>query len=391
MGKSPPDQAVALGGPDPLQVGVRIRGVKNLPSADALSGRRQPLYQQMVQSLREQIRSGELAPGSQAPSESELIARFQVSSTTARRALNELAQEGLVRRVQGRGSFITELAGVQRLRHVGVLYHDLIELTGTFSAQALRGINRALADGGGEAVLLQFGQVRRNASPAAALAALAAHYRLDAILLLSPTPAAWLTEVLATGLPVAAVNFAYDELKVLSVTADHRRAMERLIERFRALGHERVAMLRGNFDPELVAGVHLSHPQEADFASGLLGSVDRYDYFDEGQLRACVARRLAHAQRPTAFLGWGYEAALAAMAEIRQHGWRVPEDVSVAFVGVPPGPTQIAGEILPIEAMSAAAVERLLAAIAGQPAEASSHFSLLSHEGATLGLAHKKP
>jgi GntR family transcriptional regulator len=55
----------------------------------------------IAQSLRDQIRSGELAPGSPLPSEAQLSARFSVSRGTVRHALSALRTEGLI--VGGRG------------------------------------------------------------------------------------------------------------------------------------------------------------------------------------------------------------------------------------------------------------------------------------------------
>jgi GntR family transcriptional regulator len=49
---------------------------------------------------------GGRAPGSAAPSEHELAARFGVSRLTARAALEELERRWLVRRRQGRGTFV---------------------------------------------------------------------------------------------------------------------------------------------------------------------------------------------------------------------------------------------------------------------------------------------
>jgi GntR family transcriptional regulator len=48
------------------------------------------------------IQTGKLPAGSPVPSENEIIAKFQVSNTTARKALHELEKEGYVTRVKGK-------------------------------------------------------------------------------------------------------------------------------------------------------------------------------------------------------------------------------------------------------------------------------------------------
>jgi GntR family transcriptional regulator len=55
--------------------------------------------------LRSQLTNGQLAPGLQLPSEPELAAEHGVSRVTVRRALGQLAEEGLIERRPGAGTF----------------------------------------------------------------------------------------------------------------------------------------------------------------------------------------------------------------------------------------------------------------------------------------------
>jgi GntR family transcriptional regulator len=67
-----------------------------------------PLYYQLKEVLRQQIRAGHLAPHTAIPSEPELVARYHVSRATVRQALNELVNEGLLYRQHGKGTFVCE-------------------------------------------------------------------------------------------------------------------------------------------------------------------------------------------------------------------------------------------------------------------------------------------
>ncbi|MCC6578897.1 MAG: GntR family transcriptional regulator [Phycisphaeraceae bacterium] len=68
---------------------------------------RTPLYQQVAALLREKIRK-EYSPGVKLPAETELASYFGVSVLTLREAMNSLAQEGLVARRQGSGTYVQD-------------------------------------------------------------------------------------------------------------------------------------------------------------------------------------------------------------------------------------------------------------------------------------------
>lgn len=66
-----------------------------------------PLYYRLYAILRERIASGVNPVGSVLPTEAEITETFNVSRITAKRALDELAAEGLVERTRGRGTTVT--------------------------------------------------------------------------------------------------------------------------------------------------------------------------------------------------------------------------------------------------------------------------------------------
>jgi len=64
-----------------------------------------PLYQQLIDVLRGALLCGEIQPGGRIPTESELSDQYKVSRITVRKAIEVLAEEGLVVKKQGRGTF----------------------------------------------------------------------------------------------------------------------------------------------------------------------------------------------------------------------------------------------------------------------------------------------
>lgn len=65
-----------------------------------------PLYAQLSEILRQKILSSEWKPSQKIPSENELNQIYGVSRMTARQVIAQLANEGLVFRVQGKGTFV---------------------------------------------------------------------------------------------------------------------------------------------------------------------------------------------------------------------------------------------------------------------------------------------
>jgi GntR family histidine utilization transcriptional repressor len=65
-------------------------------------------YQLIKRSIADGIASGQWRPGDALPSEMALTRKFHVSRMTVNRAMRELANENLIRRVPGVGSFVAE-------------------------------------------------------------------------------------------------------------------------------------------------------------------------------------------------------------------------------------------------------------------------------------------
>lgn len=74
-----------------------------------------PLYEQIKQVLRSRVLDGTYQPHQQMPSESEMMAAFNVSRITVRQALNDLQNEGLIFRLHGKGTFVSKPKAFQDL------------------------------------------------------------------------------------------------------------------------------------------------------------------------------------------------------------------------------------------------------------------------------------
>lgn len=93
---------------------------------------KKPKYQTIQDSLRDEIISDKFKNGDRFYTESELIKKFNTSSITVIRALNELAKDGYLVRIQGKGTFVSRARKNQSIEFSDVetfsINHDRVEV-----------------------------------------------------------------------------------------------------------------------------------------------------------------------------------------------------------------------------------------------------------------------
>ena len=67
-----------------------------------------PLYEQLMEEIEKNIKSGIYKPGDKIMTESEMAGAYGVSIITVRKAMGALMDRGLVVRRQGKGTFVTK-------------------------------------------------------------------------------------------------------------------------------------------------------------------------------------------------------------------------------------------------------------------------------------------
>lgn len=84
----------------------RPKGARMRLVISSVSG--EPMYEQIKQQIRSAVLSGELKPGEALPSLRKLARELRISVLTVTRAYNELADEGVVQNIQGKGTFVMD-------------------------------------------------------------------------------------------------------------------------------------------------------------------------------------------------------------------------------------------------------------------------------------------
>lgn len=106
-----------------------------------------PLYEKVKSHITDGILTGQFTPGQKLPSENELVNVLDVSRMTVNRALRELTRDGVIYRMQGVGSFVSEgrpantsLAEVRDIRDI------IVERGGVYAQELISGLETELTD-----------------------------------------------------------------------------------------------------------------------------------------------------------------------------------------------------------------------------------------------------
>ena len=99
-----------------------------------------PQYRRIETALRERIAA--LEPGARLPSDTELCREFAVSRMTARHAMQRLAEEGIVTRHPGRGSFVAQAPAHRRADRLMTFSHEMRRMGRTPHSRILERVIR---------------------------------------------------------------------------------------------------------------------------------------------------------------------------------------------------------------------------------------------------------
>jgi GntR family transcriptional regulator len=84
-----------------------------------------PIYYRIMILIKHHIQTGALKPGDMLPPESKLCEIYSVSRTTIRQAMDQLAEENLISRHRGRGSYIASPKLQRNINHLYSFSEDM--------------------------------------------------------------------------------------------------------------------------------------------------------------------------------------------------------------------------------------------------------------------------
>lgn len=281
-----------------------------------------PLYRQVERYLRRQIERGAIEPGNMLPSVKILCQEFGgLNHLTVRQALKELADEGLVESVRGRGTFVT---GPKR--KVGRIALVLPTLNDFLTTNISQSVQAALAKRSYRTIVMDSrGNGREELDNIRQLADLP----LDGAIILPVKYGDLFEEIYrlkVDGFPFVLVDRYFYDIEVPSVVVDNYNGTFDLTSHLVKQGKRRIAWV-GRL------GFSSAQDRFRGFCDALneAGLCYKRELLRDGEDSVRATRELlALKDRPDAVVYVNDLGALAGLKEIQAAGLSIPEDVAVA-------------------------------------------------------------
>ncbi len=285
-----------------------------------------PLYLQVRDRLIERIEEGQVDPSGKLPSEHEICREFQVSRTTARLAVEELIEQGLVVRLPGKGSYVRDRQPTSEgpvLRTIGVITEIDVEShpsRTTGCLMAIQGIRAAIEPLGGRIMLMSAERQQKGAVPSPDV-------EWDGLILISP-PVSLQRRFKNSTVPTVLIGSRHESVTLPSVALHTFQMAFEAVEYLVNLGHSRIAVLAS--DLKNVGRRKLLQGYEAAFLKHTLSWSEEWKVEvgeEEEDVEPLVARLIDDGV--TAFMVTGEFRISQVWDVLTRYGLQVPQDVSL--------------------------------------------------------------
>ncbi|WP_042166026.1 GntR family transcriptional regulator [Paenibacillus gorillae] len=296
--------------------------------------KRLPKYVQLKKELLQWVQTGKLRPDEQMPSEHEITQLFQMSRQTVRQALGELETEGVLYRIQGKGTFVAHPSSPEdkSIRAVGML---TTYISGYIFPHIVRGAEGKLRERGYQLLLSSTDNDKAKEQESLSLLI---QQPLSG-LIIEPTKSAqtnlnlnfYLT-LSNLNIPYVMINERYPEIHCPVVKVDDELGGFLAVEHLIKLGHRRIA---GFFKTDDLQGVNrLKGFIRAHQQYRIAVNPEWLVHYATEDLHTHVpaaANRLlqAEANRPTALVCYNDELAMKLQETFKPLHLNMPEHISV--------------------------------------------------------------
>jgi DNA-binding LacI/PurR family transcriptional regulator len=305
--------------------------------ADSGRSRPQPLYQRIKEALQDEIAQQRHDPAKPFITQRELCDRFNVSTITAVRALNDLVVEGVLVRRRGQGTFVADQpapTAAGRGTTIACIVHGLHGLSGIHVSHILTGVESACSDLGYQLVLA-------NSAESAEREEGALRRALDngaSGIVLYPVQGrsneGVYADIRRRRVPLVMIDRYRPDIATDAVVADNADLGFRLTAKLAERGHRRIATLWGETECTSVVDRMAGYvravreyrlPVVSEFTA-----LRPYESLPQPERTARLARLLDAPKPPSVFLCANGYVLAAAAHDLLSLGVHVPDEVDLA-------------------------------------------------------------
>jgi len=295
-------------------------------------------YQRIEKMIRDRVARKELLPGDQVESEYELAEKLGVHRFTVNKAVGNLVREGLLFRVKGKGTYVSEKMQLETAgeKSIGVLYTSSSEdlFTSHFNQEVIGGIRA----GTGRDVLI-FSSKEHSGGRGPDLNTVSWD-KVDGMILFEVFAIEYLREVIDRGVPFVFVDNEHPDIEADCVVMDNYDAGYQTTKHLIDLGHRRIALANEPADVTLPdpAWQERGRGYEAALAEAGIEIEERYfaalPYRYASEKNEDIHAFFALDEPPTAvYCAGGDGIAITTIRIAEKYGLSVPADLSVAGFG----------------------------------------------------------
>ncbi len=282
---------------------------------------KQPPYQQVKDLLKKDVLK--LDEGDLFPSERELETKYPVCRSTISKAISSLVAEGLLHRIQGKGTFVADFNKKIKTLNIGlVLARRIAELSKeAVNPNSLHEIESACKNYGHHLLFsITEERLRKNRELIE---------KVDGLILCDSINNNFIKN-LNRSLPVVLLNYRIDGESVSSIMADNVTGAYRAAKYLLELGHKSIGFIYGPFIApsfrERLSGYKKALSEhKIRFKKTLLQEGGHY--IQDGY--RAMKTLLSLPQVPAAVFASNDVMALGAMKAIKDKGMNIPEEISI--------------------------------------------------------------
>jgi len=302
------------------------------------------IKQELLDSMAKDIAAQKIRPGDRVCSETDIIAAYEVSPTTAKRVLNDLVHEGKIYRVQGKGSFLSDWQAAEsserdRPKTIGLIVPGV---TLSFFAEIVYGCETSAREHGYRIIL---GNATDNQKQAEYLQRCldervdglitCIQGRVDSVAGRGNCRFRFANEKLiaqlAESIPTVFIDGMHPDIKAGYVVNDNHAGGVQAVGHLIDLGRRKIVCLSG---PQ---GQYVADGRHAGYRSALESAGIQYDeslvrwgdYFEPDGYRN-TKELLATRVQFDALFACDDKVAMGAYNALTEHGLSVPDDVAIA-------------------------------------------------------------